>query len=76
MPHVFANVDLSWRGYALHAMGRRGHVVSIEPDEKYPGMWRIRQPDGSLSDMVNKARARDAARSIALQFLNADMSHR
>ena len=35
-------------------------------DEKYPEtMWRVRMPDGSLSDMVNKTRARDAARSIA-----------
>jgi hypothetical protein len=32
----------------------------IVPDAKYPGMYRIRRPDGSLSDMVNLARARDA----------------
>ena len=32
----------------------------------YPGMWRIRTPDGQLSDMVNRTRAKDAAITIAL----------
>jgi hypothetical protein len=27
-------------------------------------MWRIKAPDGELSAMVNRTRARDAARSI------------
>jgi len=36
----------------------------IIPDAKYPGMYRIRRPDGSLSDMVNLTRARDALRSM------------
>ena len=30
-----------------------------EPDAKWPGMWRVRWPDG-LSDMVNLTRAKDA----------------
>jgi hypothetical protein len=33
----------------------------IEPDSTYPGMWRLRWPDGDLSDMANIARAKDAA---------------
>jgi hypothetical protein len=33
-------------------------------------MYRIRRPDGSLSDMLNKTRAKDAAISLALQALN------
>jgi hypothetical protein len=33
----------------------------VVPDERYPGMYRVRLPDGSLSDMVNLARAKDAA---------------
>src|SRR5262249_43199491 len=32
----------------------------IVPDHKWLGMYRVRQPDGSLSDMVNLARAKDA----------------
>jgi hypothetical protein len=38
--------------------------VSVVPDDTYPGMWRVRHPDGSLSDMVNRARAWDAARNL------------
>ena len=33
-------------------------------------MWRVRFPDGRLSDMVNDTRARDAAASIALAILS------
>jgi hypothetical protein len=36
----------------------------IVPDPKWPGMYRIKRPDGSLSDMVNLTRARDALRSF------------
>jgi hypothetical protein len=31
----------------------------IVPDAKWPGMYRIRLPGGSLTDMVNLTRARD-----------------
>jgi hypothetical protein len=37
----------------------------IVPDGVYPGMYRVRLPDGTLSDMVNLTRARDAARALA-----------
>src|SRR5215813_14254957 len=30
------------------------------PDPKWPGMYRIRRRDGSLSDMMNLPRAKDA----------------
>ena len=36
----------------------------IVPDSKWPGMYRIRRPDGSLSDMANLTRCRDALRSF------------
>lgn len=73
MPHVFANVDLCWRGDALFRSGRhRRPLLTIERDAVYPDLWRIHLPDSSLSDMVNRTRAKDAARSIALQFLNAE----
>jgi len=32
----------------------------IVPDAKWPGMYRLRLPDGSLSDIVNLTRAKDA----------------
>jgi hypothetical protein len=38
-------------------------AVSIEPDGRWPNMYRLRYPDGSLSDMVNLTRAKDALRS-------------
>jgi len=31
-------------------------------DAKWPGMYRLVRPDGTLSDMVNLARAKDAVR--------------
>src|SRR5262249_37881241 len=32
----------------------------IVPDVKYPGLYRIRRPDGSLTDMTNPTRAKEA----------------
>jgi hypothetical protein len=32
----------------------------IVPDGRWPGMFRLRLPGGSLSDMVNLTRAKDA----------------
>jgi predicted nucleic acid-binding Zn ribbon protein len=36
----------------------------IVSDTKWPGMHRIKRPDGSLSDMANLTRCRDALRSF------------
>jgi hypothetical protein len=35
----------------------------IVRDAKYPNMYRLRLPDGTLSDMVNLRRAKDALRT-------------
>ena len=35
-------------------------VVSIITDAVWPGMYRLRFPDGRLSDIVNLTRAKDA----------------
>jgi hypothetical protein len=35
------------------------------PDATHPRMWRIAWPGGHLSDIVNLARAKDAAAAIA-----------
>ena len=32
----------------------------LVPDSTHPGMWRVRWPDGRLSDMTNLTRAKDA----------------
>src|SRR2546429_6231109 len=37
---------------------------NIVPDAKYAGMYRIRLPDGRLTDMVNLTRAKDAASAL------------
>jgi hypothetical protein len=37
---------------------RKGY--QIVPEEKWPGMFRIRRPDGTLTDMVNLTRTLDA----------------
>ena len=37
----------------------------LVPDKIYPGMWRVVGPSGTLSDMVNKARAKDVAWRLA-----------
>ena len=31
----------------------------VVPDSAHPGMWRVRWPDGGLSDMTNLTRAKD-----------------
>jgi hypothetical protein len=69
----YANSELIWRGDRLALKGgrRASPAVEIVPGDSYPSMWRIRTRDGSLSDMVNRTRARDAARSILLGILNA-----
>jgi len=49
---------------ALHYGGSRRPLVHVVPDDRWPGMWRLVWPDGRLSDMVNLARAKDAAIAI------------
>jgi len=38
----------------------RNPYVAVVPDERFPGMYRLKRTDGSLSDMVNLTRAKDA----------------
>jgi hypothetical protein len=68
---MYERPDLIWIGRRLRLFSRSGRVLaSIEPDRAWPGMWRVRLPDGHLTDMVNLSRARDAAASLALAALN------
>jgi hypothetical protein len=41
--------------------GSTAPLVHLVPDGHWPGMSRILMPDGSLSDMTNKSRAKYAA---------------
>jgi len=70
--YMYGNHQLAWRGDWLWLIeGKKRKLVQIVPDEKYPKMWRVVLADGSLSGMLNKTRAADAARAIALRSLNA-----
>jgi hypothetical protein len=42
----------------------RDKFGTVIPDERYPGMYRIRLPDGRLTDMVNLTRARDGLAAV------------
>lgn len=60
-----------WKGNRL-CIGRKPKIV---PDEKYPDvMWRVKRPDGSVSDMVNRTRAKDAALDMLDRDLRAGVS--
>jgi len=71
MARVYSTQQLEWRGDELHLRtGRK--LLSIVADAKYPQMWRVRYPDGTLTDMVNRTRAKDAACALALRILNRE----
>lgn len=55
---IFRSPELRW----LYD-GSRKTGLSVRPDLKWPGMWRIHYPDGVVSDMVNFSRATDAGRA-------------
>jgi len=52
-------MDLSWHRDELRC--DNCVVVRGRRDTKYPNMWRVVEPDTTLSDMVNRTRAKDAA---------------
>ena len=62
---------LEWRGdrLVLKGGGRGSLFVELVRDVTYPSMWRVRLPDGSLTDMVNRTRAKDAACALLLAHL-------
>jgi hypothetical protein len=58
-----------WQGNEFWFRGRC--VTSIVRDDKYTQMRRVKLPDGSISDMVNLTRAKDAAISLVIKGLQA-----
>src|SRR5262249_31711876 len=75
-PRAIVGLDrLKWRNADGRLFLYHGNdpnpLVTIEPDSKYAGMYRIRFPDGGLSDMANLTRVKDAAIALALRILNS-----
>ncbi len=70
--HIYGSQDLVWTDTQLRLSHRGRTMATIEPDQTWPGMWRVRLPKRQPSDMVNLTRARDAAVSLALAVLNTE----
>jgi hypothetical protein len=56
-------------------IGRR-RSLRVVRDKAYPAMWRVELPDGTLTDMVNLTRAKDAALDIAEGIENRKNPHK
>jgi hypothetical protein len=67
--HVYSRVDLKWDGLKLRLKSGR-LLATVETDSKHEGMFRIRLPNGHLTDMVNLTWAKDAAIALACADLN------
>jgi hypothetical protein len=50
---------------ALHYGSAQTPLAEIIRDHRYPAMWRVRWANGSISNMVNISRAKDAAMAMA-----------
>jgi hypothetical protein len=61
--------DLKWDGLKLRLKSGR-LLATVEPDAKWPKMYRVRLPDGHVTDMVNLSRAKDAAMELTINRLN------
>jgi hypothetical protein len=65
LTHSTASVD------EFPRVSKGGRPVSEKPavtlvrDPDWPNMWRVRLPNGQLTDMVNLTRAKDAARPLS-----------
>ena len=68
---IFGRDRLRWDGPALKLNGKGKALANIEPDSRYPSMWRVQLPCGQLSSMVNQTRAREAAMAHVLALLNS-----
>ena len=65
---------LTWRktasGHAIYLRDRGKPLATVEPDAQPVGMWRIRMPDGWVSDMANLSWAKQGAIRSVLSILN------
>jgi hypothetical protein len=65
LPGSYPHTCVTWAEISQWFQGpatpkKRTLPPDIVPDEKWPGMYRLRLPNGRLSDMVNLTRAIDA----------------
>ena len=60
----------SWKGDCLY-WGSRESGFEVERDGQHATMWRARGQDGSLSEMLNRTRAKDLAMDLLERKLNA-----
>jgi hypothetical protein len=58
---VSSNATLVWKGDDLQHTASGKPVAQIVSDGVYPGMWRVRLADGTVSGMLYKTRARAPA---------------
>jgi hypothetical protein len=65
-----SNNSLVWRDDTLTYRGRE--YARLIPDQVYPTMWRVRTADGAISDLRNRTRARDLARTLVLGAYNRE----
>jgi len=68
MTTVRSRDTVKWCGDELH-LWSGAPLLRIVKDAHFPSMWRVVLPDGRISDMANKTRAKDAAEHIALDLL-------
>ena len=65
-PGSYTHAAETWPLEHIETIGKIRTVDRrIVPDAIYPGMYRIRLSDGSLTDMVNLTRAKDAVRDCS-----------
>jgi hypothetical protein len=65
MSRVYAARELEWRGNRLVVQGggSRSPMTEIVPDAQWTDMWRVKRPNGSLTDMVNRSRGQGRCES-------------
>jgi hypothetical protein len=60
-PHAsVTRAEIPQRNQSAVTPQKKSLPQEIVPDAEWPGMYRLRLPDGSLSDIVNLTRAKDA----------------
>jgi hypothetical protein len=69
MSYIYGRHELKWRGPELRLTTGR-LLATIIPDAKYPKMYRVRLPNGNLTDMANISWAKEGAVALALASLN------
>jgi hypothetical protein len=66
---MFDRFDLKWADNELRLISNK-LLATIERDQARPSLFRIRLPDGHLTEAVSQAEARDTATRLALDSLS------